>query len=353
MTNSTVIQEAAQLSVASKVPLFTSVASLTWTLYDYVCTLEDEVRYVWPSRWNIGKVLFFWNRYYTILLVAFDTAQIHSFSKFQPSLFDCVLVDVLTRVFGVLGLWPIEIIMQLRIYALFNRSKRIAMFNAILFIASIVAFCVILAHNVGELSAKISFAKALPIPSCPIVHVQLEWAQWVPPTAYEGVLFSFTLWRAYSVVASKLREPGGHSVGKRAAATPTLHALLVQDNLLYFLGICGLLIFNNVMSTSASRVPWFSFGPFHAAGGIMTARMLIHLRKTLALRQQKTYNAALAQLDKAHPAQFSQGLGSPAVGTARAHRRADTESTLVDDRAAGEKTDGVAMFLVKHHKSLS
>ena len=28
------------------------------------------------------------NRYYTILLVAFDAAQIHSFSKFQPSLFE-------------------------------------------------------------------------------------------------------------------------------------------------------------------------------------------------------------------------------------------------------------------------
>ncbi|KZV61183.1 hypothetical protein PENSPDRAFT_619342 [Peniophora sp. CONT] len=332
MANSTAVQEAIELTMASRIPLFTSVASLTWVLHDYLATVGDEVRYVWPSRWNVGKILFFWNRYYTILLVAFDAAQIHSFSKFRPSLYDCVLVDILTRVFGALGLWPIEIIMQLRIYALFNRSKPIAVFNATLFMASIIAFCVILAHNVGELSAKISFAKALPIPSCPIVHVELEWAQWVPPTAYEGVLFSFTLWRASMTLAAKLRETKGHVTFKENVAMPTLHSLLVQDNLLYFLGICGLLIFNNVMSTSASRIPWFSFGPFHAAGGIMTARMLIHLRKTLAVRQEKVYNAALAQLDKTHPAQLATVVD---VRASRVHRRADTESTLVDDSAVG------------------
>ena len=87
---------------------------------------------------------------------------------------------MLTRVFGALSLWPIEIIMQLRIYALFNRSKPIAVLNATLFVMSIIAFCIILAHNVNELAAKIGSAKALPIPGCPAVHVELEWAQWVP-----------------------------------------------------------------------------------------------------------------------------------------------------------------------------
>ena len=70
--------------------------------------------------------------------------------------------------------------MQLRIYALFNRANTVAVLNAVLFVASIVSFCAILVHNAKELADKISFAKALPIPSCPIVHVELELAQWVP-----------------------------------------------------------------------------------------------------------------------------------------------------------------------------
>lgn len=79
----------------------------------------------------------------------------------------------------------------------------------------------------------------------------------------------------------------------------------------------------------------------------MTARMLIHLRKTLALRQQKTYNAALAQLDRAHPAKPSV---EPA-GTIRAHRRVDTESTLVDDLTPTQQktTEIAAVLLVKSH----
>lgn len=64
----------------------------------------------------------------------------------------------------------------------------------------------------------------------------------------------------------------------------------------------------------------------------MTARMLIHLRKTLAVRQEKVYNAALAQLDKTHPAQLATIVD---VRASRVHRRADTESTLADDSAVG------------------
>lgn len=117
MANSTAVQEAIELTMASRIPLFTSgkclyfprnvppltechrgaVASLTWVLHDYrtptipslllkhanrqgpvVATVGDEVRYVWvstesvihlpdltasqPSRWNVGKILFFWVR---------------------------------------------------------------------------------------------------------------------------------------------------------------------------------------------------------------------------------------------------------------------------------------------------
>ncbi|KAH9916593.1 uncharacterized protein BXZ73DRAFT_53718 [Epithele typhae] len=270
------LAQAIALSISAKIPLYTSLASLTWVLHDYLVTVRDEARYIWVSSafqtgpWNTGKFLFFWIRYYTIMLAVFDVAQIHSFSRFRPSLTTCVVMDAMIRVVGAISLWAIEIIMQLRIYALFHCSKRVAMVNAVLFLASIGVFLWILIHNGLGRAAVIKDAKALPIPGCPVVHTGIEWAQWVPATAFEGVLFAFAI---YTSVESMLERK---RTGERKSG---LFSVVLEDNIVYFFGITCILVFNNLMVVNVTHIPWFSYGPFHAATGIMTARMLIHLRK--------------------------------------------------------------------------
>ncbi|KAG2016603.1 hypothetical protein CC2G_009757 [Coprinopsis cinerea AmutBmut pab1-1] len=52
------------------------MACIALVVYDYLCTLVDEVEYVWRSRWSIGIPLFFLNRY----LVFVDQALLFHFS---------------------------------------------------------------------------------------------------------------------------------------------------------------------------------------------------------------------------------------------------------------------------------
>ncbi|KAH6885590.1 hypothetical protein BKA70DRAFT_1574336 [Coprinopsis sp. MPI-PUGE-AT-0042] len=35
----------------------------TLLVYDYVCTLREEVEYMWKSRWSVGLIMFYVNRY--------------------------------------------------------------------------------------------------------------------------------------------------------------------------------------------------------------------------------------------------------------------------------------------------
>ena len=88
-------------------------------------------------------------------------------------------------------------------------------------------------------------------------------------------------------------------------------------------------------------MPSSCLSPFHAAGGIATARMLIHLQKTLALRPQKAYNAVLVHLDRTHPAESGPRASDTVNGHPRAHRRADTESTLVDSVPAAQAEETI------------
>ncbi|TCD61725.1 hypothetical protein EIP91_008011 [Steccherinum ochraceum] len=283
----TLTPEAIHLLKAGKIPMFTCVTSLTWVLFDYFLTLEDEVRYIWPSSWNFGKIMFIWVRYYTIAVTLFDVAQIHSFATFQPSLTTCVAMDSVIRVVGALSLWAVEIVMQLRIYALYRGSKKIALVNGLLFAGSIAGFLYILIFNAERRADVIRDAKMLPIPGCPSIHTGIEFAQWIPATAFEGVLFGCALAKSLVSLTKSWRSSGVQFVA--------LYPLIVQDNLIYFFGVTCLLLFNNLMVVNVTHIPWFSYGPFHAAVGIMTVRMLLHLQRAFHMQTQMSHMAATTE----------------------------------------------------------
>ncbi|KAK0477033.1 hypothetical protein IW261DRAFT_1338928 [Armillaria novae-zelandiae] len=251
-----------------------TVVGLTWIVHDYgkrsFFLLPYTIRYIWPQRRNIGKILFLWIRYYSISLLVFDALQIHVFSiRGVPSDRLCVAVDAITRITGAISLWSVEIVMQLRVYALFKCSKKVAVINGFLFASSIAAFLWILIHNVGIQGAVIADAVRLPLAGCPSIHSGIEWAQWVPATAYEIVLFSFAIVKTFGFMLDNMTR------GYRQS----LRSILLRDNILYFLAISCVLVLNNLMVVGATEIPWFSFGPFHAAVGVLTTRMLINLRK--------------------------------------------------------------------------
>ncbi|KAG7094295.1 hypothetical protein E1B28_007896 [Marasmius oreades] len=251
----------------SLVPLRVCLVGLTWGLHDYLITLPDEIRFIWSREWNLSKIMFFWIRYYTIVLLLFDVVQIHTFSI--PGITSdnlCVAMDSIIRVVGALSLWSVEIIMQLRVYVLYNCSKRIAIINFFLFLASLAGFLVILIHNAQRRRAVIADAVQLPLPGCPSIHTGIEWAQWVPATVFEGVLAGFALYKTLKSSTGRFRD------GKRIG----LYELLLRDNLFYFFGVAILLIFNNLMVVGVTHIKWFSYafvffdfrlfhrGPFHS-----------------------------------------------------------------------------------------
>ncbi|KAJ6495366.1 hypothetical protein C8R45DRAFT_986966 [Mycena sanguinolenta] len=48
-----------------------NVSALCLFMWDYFLTFPQEVQYFWGSRWSFVKLLFFLNRYFTMVLVAF------------------------------------------------------------------------------------------------------------------------------------------------------------------------------------------------------------------------------------------------------------------------------------------
>ncbi|KAF9532630.1 hypothetical protein CPB83DRAFT_890820 [Crepidotus variabilis] len=250
------------------VPLYVVVPSLTWVIHDYFITLPDEVEYIWKQKRSFGRFMFFWIRYYTIFLVIFDALQIHGFAiRGVPNKALCIATDPVTRILGGISLWSVEIIMQLRVYALFNRNKKIALFNGVIFVISVALFLYVMIVNTMNRERLIAKAIMLPLPGCPAINGGSQWAQWLPATLFEFLLFGFVFYK--SVVSARVKVNG----------RSTLAAVLIHENMTYFTIVTLVLILNNLMAVRETNIPWFGFGPFHAAVGITTCRLLIHLRK--------------------------------------------------------------------------
>ncbi|PFH51072.1 hypothetical protein AMATHDRAFT_143407 [Amanita thiersii Skay4041] len=257
------------------IPLRVVLGALTWVLHDYcMYYISQPTKHSFkPQRWNVGKVLYFWIRYYTIVLLILDATRIHVFSHggvVSETL--CVVIAPFQRFVGAISLWTVEIIIQLRIYALFRCSRGVAVFNGLAFIASIAAFFWILIHNTLQRRELIRGAMHFPLPGCPTINTGLQAVQWLPATLYEVLLFWYALFKTIR------GSPRVAAYGQRKP----LSKVLLKDNMLYFFGVTCVLCFNNVMVAGKTRIPWFGFGPFHAALGIMTSRMMIRVLKTMA-----------------------------------------------------------------------
>ncbi|KAJ7126188.1 hypothetical protein C8R44DRAFT_121752 [Mycena epipterygia] len=70
-----------------------NVSALCLFVCDYFLTFPHEVQYFWASRWSLVKVLFFVNRYFTMVLVVFTvyfdlypTPDIETYVLYGPSL---------------------------------------------------------------------------------------------------------------------------------------------------------------------------------------------------------------------------------------------------------------------------
>jgi len=105
----------------------------------------------------------------------------------------------------------------------------VAAINFVLFLVSIAGFTWILVHNAVRRHEVIAAAIHLPLPGCPSIHTGIEWAQWIPATVFEGILF---LWAIHKTLKSSLTE------WKRGSKI-SIYSHMLRDNVIYFFAFHG------------------------------------------------------------------------------------------------------------------
>ncbi|KAF7289752.1 hypothetical protein MIND_01348800 [Mycena indigotica] len=202
---------------------FAQLASSAIIIFDHVITLDEEVELIWRSSWSMGKILFIINRYYTLFSVV-----LNNYSLFSASLTDSVRLNFL-RWQGWTGMVTAviaEVILQMRLYALYYQDKKVLALMSTLFVLSLAASAAIMGTVLGGLSA-ISHLPGTGVTFCiPIGTPQYFFVYWIPMLFFESLLCVLALYRGLRTFRASvsLYQSGRHLV-----------TILIRDSVLYFI----------------------------------------------------------------------------------------------------------------------
>ncbi|KAI0777610.1 hypothetical protein BD413DRAFT_467056 [Trametes elegans] len=192
---------------------YAELASTVIILFDHIITLDQE-----HTSWSTGKVLFLVNRYYALCIVI-------CLSWFRWQGWTGVITFVIA-----------ELILQLRLYALYFRDKRILACMVTVCLGAAASSAYVMGNALSQIR---SIAVTLPhtgstvcVPTSLPTHF---YAFWIPMLISESVLCGLALFRGFQSY-----RPGSNMFqnGKR------IIEVLVRDSLFYFVIIFATYLVN-------------------------------------------------------------------------------------------------------------
>ncbi|KDQ51009.1 hypothetical protein JAAARDRAFT_211320 [Jaapia argillacea MUCL 33604] len=188
-------------------------------LYDHALTIDQEVELIWKKRWSLAKILFAVRHAY--LVIFFNESLSDQGYVIPPE-----AMIHLQRVFHVDHILhnPRLVTMQMRLYAMYEKSRRVFAFLLACFVSETIAMSTILG-----LSNKQLIAISQPIPGVRICTVAFVphyfFAFWIPICTFESILVTFALWKGLSHWIKSTNK----------WSSKALMNVLLRDNILYFL----------------------------------------------------------------------------------------------------------------------
>jgi len=104
-----------------------AVAATILLYYDYLLTLQDEIRCIWKRKFSFATVLFFVNRYVTLLYRTLMIVQMLPWANLPEDQADAICNGVLrfNEVLTIMLEITVATFMSLRMYAIWSSDRRI------------------------------------------------------------------------------------------------------------------------------------------------------------------------------------------------------------------------------------
>lgn len=261
-TMSDLIAELTSYIESMRLVTYFDVVGATMFLYDYLLTLGMEVDLVWSSKWTFMKVLYLAQRYLPFV----DAVALCLLNQLSTTIdpTTCKIVEKARGVLMIAGISLSELVLTLRVWAVWGRSSRVGLTLSILFFLAFSSSFVVS----GFFLSSLQFVKK-PFPAfqgCFMTNAsRVVYLNWVILMAYEAAILVMMVIPGIS--AYRL---GGDTV---------LHAIVYRDGVIVYIYLFALSTVNVIVSVSLPHIYvdilWSVERCLHS---MLTSRVLLDIR---------------------------------------------------------------------------
>ncbi|KAI1795290.1 hypothetical protein LXA43DRAFT_1108346 [Ganoderma leucocontextum] len=159
------------------------VAILTW---DVFVTLADEVELIWKRRWTAAKFMYLIARYLPWLVqLALLAINVNGTTGLAFTFRQCASWQIVQGTLLQVIVTTVDVILIIRVYALYDKNRFLLLGVGTLFLAEIVALCCLLAN----VTPRLTYNDECYVTSSP-PNFQYYW---VVSLAFETLLFLLTI----------------------------------------------------------------------------------------------------------------------------------------------------------------
>ncbi|KIJ54551.1 hypothetical protein M422DRAFT_220842 [Sphaerobolus stellatus SS14] len=240
------------------------VAAFTMLVYDYLITVGQEVESIWKQTWSGATLLFALNRYGSLLQRPIIVAAFLSpaWSRDVPSCQHFVRFSGGSTV-GIVAIG--ELILILRVWAIWHRNKKILAFLSFMWIM-----------QVTFSGMALGYSQRVPFPpffvGCILTGIDNRFIPfWLMPLFTDSVIFFLTVYRVLKY-SRTMRDSG-------------LFKVLFRDGILYFFCIFSVNFLNVILYIVATEdLKAIGAGFSQTLTSVMVSRLVLNLRGVRAQR---------------------------------------------------------------------
>ncbi|KAJ7018439.1 hypothetical protein C8F04DRAFT_1151540 [Mycena alexandri] len=286
-------------------------ATATLLVYELFTSLDDEVARVWSLNWRLPKILFMLNRYVirAILVCLWILAD---YPGTSPEF--CRIYSYWQMIPLRLAILAAQALVVIRVWAIYNNSRRMFWILTILYTLEVVAMgvCVWVAtYDTQGASQPAPLSCALNSRSGYLLK-RFASGTWIAPVCFEFIMLIITL----AKLVPRWRWGDEHGLlGSGGSATLDV---LARDSLVYFGFIFTFSLTNAVIYELSFSAYYHSIllGPTSAISCIAVSRMMINIRSlpSSPLDHPTSTAAAYARPDlsfAAYPSELYEEGGIP------------------------------------------
>ncbi|EJD45488.1 hypothetical protein AURDEDRAFT_114098 [Auricularia subglabra TFB-10046 SS5] len=292
----------------ARLSIYLILVPITVFFYDWVLTLGDEIEFVWRRDWSSKEALFVALRYGAVALLCIKMREV-AHGGLSEQVGSCKVQGLIGDIGMIVIMILVQVVLQLRIYLMYHRSKALLWINAMLTVIEVGLTLFIyfqMAPRIQRLPSPETGAG-----SCVSHEIDPRGFAYcfIYPMLFECYLAALAVYKSWQTRR-----------GLPDFGADDLLSILIRDSIIYFVLVASVMAVATILFLTAPRLAAMNDAILESISAIGGTRLILSARQALLSPDSTAVNGTFQSLTM----QFRT------IGLMINHRSTAVETALTD-----------------------